>query len=154
MYTVFDWNEVLIVLFNCLESIFGNNAGIKSRPSLSQNIHIIYNNYSCFFNTVVYERGLGCLFFFHLHFSITFTMTYCILSQFTLPSLLALLLNFHLLLWTGIHWGAVLFRPLICWVGLIGPLTQTLVSSLTVSVTPYLYLPFTESIWLHNVCSS
>lgn len=82
-------------MFNCLESIFGNNAGIKSGPSLSQNIHVMYNNYSCFFNTVVYERGLGCL-FFHLHFSIAFPMTYPILSCFTLPSLLSLLLNFAL----------------------------------------------------------
>ncbi|NXW05217.1 CNDG2 protein, partial [Fregetta grallaria] len=63
--------KVLIVLFNCLECIFGNNAGIKSGPSLSQNVHIICNNYSCFFNTVVYERGLGCLFplTFLYHFS-------------------------------------------------------------------------------------
>ena len=84
------------MLFNCLECIFGKNAGIKSGPSLSQNIHIICNKYSCFYNTVVYERGPGCLFFFHLHFSITFPVTYPILSHFTLPSLLGLLLNFAL----------------------------------------------------------
>lgn len=50
------------MLFSCLECIFGNNAGIKNRPSLSQNIHLIYN-YSCFFNTVINTRGPGCLSF-------------------------------------------------------------------------------------------
>lgn len=94
LYTVLLWNVVLIVLFNCLECMFSNKAGIKNEPSLSQNNQVTIVTVSPLI--LLYERGLACLFFFHLHFSITFPMVYPVLSHFILPSLLGLLLSLAL----------------------------------------------------------